>query len=45
MLHLIIEVREDDLQEDEQPFTTYCIIEGRHSSALFVGDLAKAWFK
>ncbi|MDM9580920.1 hypothetical protein [Nostoc sp. GT001] len=42
MLYSVIEIEEDDLQEWEEPFITYCIVEGEHSSALFVGDLARA---
>ncbi|OYE01987.1 hypothetical protein [Nostoc sp. 'Peltigera membranacea cyanobiont' 232] len=42
MLYSVIEIEEDDLQECEEPFTTYCIVEGEQSSALFVGDLARA---
>jgi hypothetical protein len=42
MIYSIIEVEEDDVQEWEDPFITYCIIEGEHPSAVFTGELSKA---
>jgi hypothetical protein len=42
MLYSVIEIEEDDLQEEEEPYTTYCVIRGEYPDSLFVGEFIKA---